>query len=653
MFKVYFDGIEQNEKDIININDVAEFTIIREDGFSSDEQILRDKTEMDLQFCGGAYSYICNKIATDRCNEIEFRIEDDETLLYYNGIIPVLLCELDLTRRTGKTKIKDNSFSAFIRDFIDVDVRLFNTKSKECVSIESTFDIYVLKSTFNNDVDTKTVNGFDALKVIQYLVAYFTDNTIDVVSTFLTTNKYLITTGYNMHSFGVSADEIYPEISIQKLFDELRKKLRLYMGIEYDVANRPYLRIEQESYFFSNTVPLFNIDEIPHGTIQTYDINRNFNAINVGSTTVDVQDGGSTPYPQESYTAWNDETYVGCGTCTGLKDSSLELVSDYIIDSNLIYEALNWGASDYANDESIFLINYTTSAGSNISVRTLQSGEYFYNDTLINENIISNWIDEAGDCIALQRQSKYGFKLLYPNYPPQINTAVTQCCGADNINYNTILYDNLNSIYSGSRTQTQCTPISYADLFKGFECQENGEYNFIARAIGLRQGNNPNYELIDVEYTLTMNVYTDNTLATLIDSYVATDTQDGYTVVNLNIETELIPLSVGNCVMTEFFISRCPVVNPTNIVFDSEYASFESNRDSFGCENIPFTDQDTKPFVLNFEYPLCFSDYQTAKENKRGYIDITGKRYWIKELIYRHNRNSSLKLMGNYSLCGC
>ena len=70
MFRVYFDGIEQNENDIININDVAEFTIIREDGFSSSEQILRDKTEMELQFCGGAYSYICNKIATDRCNEI-------------------------------------------------------------------------------------------------------------------------------------------------------------------------------------------------------------------------------------------------------------------------------------------------------------------------------------------------------------------------------------------------------------------------------------------------------------------------------------------------------------------------------------------------------------------------------------------------------
>jgi hypothetical protein len=43
MFKVYFDDIEQREEDIININDLAEFTIIREGGFNSTEQILREK----------------------------------------------------------------------------------------------------------------------------------------------------------------------------------------------------------------------------------------------------------------------------------------------------------------------------------------------------------------------------------------------------------------------------------------------------------------------------------------------------------------------------------------------------------------------------------------------------------------------------------
>ena len=40
------------------------------------------------------------------------------------------LVRLDLGRRIGKTKIKDTSFSAFIRDYMDVDLKhlIQNTK---------------------------------------------------------------------------------------------------------------------------------------------------------------------------------------------------------------------------------------------------------------------------------------------------------------------------------------------------------------------------------------------------------------------------------------------------------------------------------------------------------------------------------------------
>jgi hypothetical protein len=274
MFRVYFDGIEQNEKDIININDVAQFSIIREDGFSSDEQILRDKTEMDLQFCGGAYSYICNKIATDRCNEIEFRIEDDETGLFYNGVIPVTLCELDLSKNIGKTKIKDNSFSAFIRDYLDVDVFLGATKTIGCNELPLSRKDFIFNKVHNTNLqaDEITIFAFDVLDVFNQMIGYFTNNEMYVVSNYLTSNKYAITTGFNMHNFAFSERDLYPELTMQDLFAELRKKLNIFIGIEYDVANRPYLRIEQLPYFFSNTIPLFNINEIPQGAIQTYDI---------------------------------------------------------------------------------------------------------------------------------------------------------------------------------------------------------------------------------------------------------------------------------------------------------------------------------------------------------------------------------------------
>lgn len=661
MFKVYFDGIEQNEKDIININDVAEFTIIREDGFSSDEQILRDKTEMDLQFCGGAYSYICNKIATDRCNEIEFRIEDTESELFYNGIIPVTLCELDLSKNIGKTKIKDNSFSAFIRDYLNVDVSLFNSKTVNCENLETTLQSFRMKKTYNNDTDVIIINAYDVLDVFKFLINYFTDNTIDVVSTFLSNNRYAITTGFNMHNYAGSSDEIYPTLNIATLFEELRKKLNLYTSIEYDVANRPYLRIEEQSYFFSNTVPLFNIDEIPHGTIQTYDIDRDFNQINIGSTTFQVQSGSPVTFPQKRFIAWNDETYTSCGTCTGLKDSSLELVSDYIIDSNVIYEALNWGSTDYENDSSIFLFNYTTSSGFNLSFRTLVSGEYHYNNTLINENVLSNWIDYYGACISIARYPANGFMADYINYPLTVSGGFGSNGVSDVITYANTVYDleTVLSSYAGNASLPSniLGPAAVAPITATyFEAPVSANYILQFELVRFLQTSKPTFPTqLDVQ--LQLITYTDNTFATIINTYELTDSTPNAvtTPTSIILNTSSIALSAGNCAITKVifkdYSGNIRFVGG-NFDFNADNAIFRMISDGT-CLSIGENNQDSKPFVLNFEYPLCFSDYQTAKENKRGYIDITGKRYWIKELIYRHNRNSSLKLMGNYSLCGC
>ena len=78
--------------------------------------------------------------------------------------------------------------------------------------------------THDNNTDYISVVSFDVLDVFKKLVLYHTDNTIDVVSTYLTTNKYAITTGFNLHNHSSVTDDVYPKISIEDLFKELRKK---------------------------------------------------------------------------------------------------------------------------------------------------------------------------------------------------------------------------------------------------------------------------------------------------------------------------------------------------------------------------------------------------------------------------------------------
>jgi len=60
-----------------------------------------------------------------------------------------------------------------------------------------------------------------------------------------------------------------------------------------------------------------------------------------------------------------------------------------------------------------------------------------------------------------------------------------------------------------------------------------------------------------------------------------------------------------------------------------------------------------KPFEAEFEYPLCFNDYKALRANKRGIIRINGKDTWIKEVKYKPNDLSTIKVKYKESMCSC
>ena len=68
------------------------------------------------------------------------------------------------------------------------------------------------------------------------------------------------------------------------------------------------------------------------------------------------------------------------------------------------------------------------------------------------------------------------------------------------------------------------------------------------------------------------------------------------------------------------------------------------------CETLDYNNQNSKPYQVYFDYPLCYSDYLKSINNKGGYISIKNNKYWIKELIYRHKKMSGFILIGNDSL---
>ena len=659
MYNVYFDNILQDAKDIININDSFETSIVREDGFSGTEQIIREKSETLLQFTGQAYKYVNDIMKENPCAEIQFKIEDSECGYIYNGIIPVTSVELSPSKYIGKTTIKDNSFSAYIREYFGVKVDLFNRKTIGCLPLDAINKQFELYKTHNNTTDIVAITAYDALDIFKFLVGYFTDNTINVVSDYLTNNRYAITTGYNMHNYAASSGEVYPVLSIQELFSELRKKLNLYMGIEYDEFNNPYLRIEQQSYFFLDSLELFSIDELPKDIKQDYDIKRDFNEILIGSeTTKEVGDSTDIHYPQDRYTSWNKESYSGCGTCTGEKDSVLELVSNYVIDSNIIYEVLNWGLNDYEYDSDIFMFNYEVSSGVNIAIRTLLDGTYFYNESITNENVLSNWIDYYGKCISISRYPKNGFIADYVGYIYSTPAIPNVDGGTDGVTFSNIVYDLNGTIFTYTGNALYPANVDrvggvYSTVFKYFKAPVSGSYNLRAQLVRLLQTSRLTFPTsLDVQ--LQIVTYTDNTFATIINTYsIIGNTANAVTIpTSLTLETGEISLNAGECAVLVFsFFDTSGTIISLSVSFDftADNIIFELLSDGT-CETLDYNNQNSKPYQVYFDYPLCYSDYLKSINNKGGYISIKNNKYWIKELIYRHKKMSGFILIGNDSL---
>ena len=649
MYNVYFDNILQDAKDIININDSFETSIVREDGFSGTEQIIREKSETLLQFTGQAYKYVNSIMKENPCAEIQFKIEDSECGYIYNGIIPVTSVELSPSKYIGKTTIKDNSFSAYIREYLGVDVYLGATSTIGCETLALTRKEFVLNKVHNTDLsaDEIVIYGFDVLDVFKYMVWYFTNNSINVESDYLTTNKYAITTGFNMHNFAFSDMDLYPKITMQELFTELRKKFNLYMGIEYDAFNNPYLRIEQESYFFLDGYELFAIDYIPKDTKQEYDIKRNFNIISIGSKTYKTEDPANEFYNENRQDGWIDSKYTSCGTCTGLKDSKLDLVSEYIISSNIIYEAINAGTNDYANDDKTFLFNYEVSGVTNTVKRDLIDAEYVYNINLINSSVLQNHIDYYSNCIAVSRYPLNGFLI-------QKSTTEIDGIFPTPIDFNITVYDDntVTDFYSGTPNWTLPPNIIFAidsinnQPFQFFKSPITADYNLKASVSKLYRTNDFNSGSTDIQ--LQIITYTDDTFSTYIDVFQTTITSaDGLSdPVSLSLETGEITINTGECALVVVSIKQSN--SPYSGTFQAYLATFEMLSDGT-CISINENNQNSKPYQVYFDYPLCYSDYLKAINNKGGYITIKNNKYWIKELIYRHKKLSGFILIGNDS----
>lgn len=675
-YRVYLDGNE-----FFDIpKGVTDFvtSIIRMDGFDNTEQILIDSAETMFEFWGDGFNYICQKRKENICEEILYTIElecDEVSHVLFEGLIKQSKIEVQLKKCIARcTNLKDNSFGGLLRDFINVEVELFSTKTKNCFPLSLPV-ILINTPTTPNTYSITDVTTFDCLDVLKYIIAYFTDNRVTVKSDYLTTTKIAITTGFNLHNTTGNLNKVYPSISFEKVFTELRKKETLYMAVEYEPDGTPYLRIEDENYFYADEL-LFEIPEIPLDAVERIDEKRLFNVIEVGSNTVEAQEGTTLIKPQNRLTAWNKESYIGCGGCSGEKDSKLDLVSDFIIDPNLIHEAMNAAeGADYENDDKIYLLNYYNAGIGTIAWRLVGNNLSNYNERFNNENVLQRWVGISNSCISVSRFTKYGFRATNPaNEVITIESGSGDIIAPTNCDFiriqgthtgpmisqllcNDELFDNENSIENINPVFDTSTFNTFG-LTK-FECVENGNYVFHAKSkLKCIQNAPEDYVFpLAIEYAVRFVVYSDDTFTTEIDASDVTDivnSTPSTQIDNFDITSPTFALVVGNVVVVEIEVKSINIIGTGFYYLTAIYDSlFELISDNASCEDITDDTGLFKPFVTTFKYAPCIEQYMSVKNNKSGYILFAGIKTWVKEFPFSNGKVSTISLIHKESYCGC
>ena len=393
MFRVYLDNIE-----IKGVTGFDDFT----ESIERDEDVrgLFISYPLELTFTYDGYDYIINKLNLNGfCQTIEVLIQEKCGADYedsINGLLFLSDIKRNKTECSLKVRITDNSWGAKIKNNKNIKSKLDVPLSKNGVTITPCPWTEVLMFDPASGSSTTSKYGYDVIDAFEYLVLFMTDGAMDFISDYLSS---LTINGYAaiMHLFLFTGQELregtrvgVPDISFQQLFDNINKKFNIGFTIE-DNGGRPRIRIENIDYFYKADIN-FVADKIPL-LESVFDPELLYASIAIGSTTADYNPTIHS-LPPIRFLGFKEEQYTVQGTCN--IDKELDLVNDFIIDSNIIEELVFSNTSNKGYDEDVFIIQAHFQSG---GYRATQ-GFYIsnsadlpalYNEIMTNKHVAPRW----------------------------------------------------------------------------------------------------------------------------------------------------------------------------------------------------------------------------------------------------------------------
>jgi hypothetical protein len=360
----------------------------------------------DLIFVGGVYQYIFdNLVETGGCSLINVDVQylcAGTWKKLVKGYLIVSECNFDLDKCQVRTKLYDDSFSTKINNnksipfYSNSDI----TKNLQTIVPPQIYDVIFFNPS-NGDFDVDNPVGcikiYDALR---FLVSCMSDNFVDFESDFfrnqINNDGYgktlMMTNGLAIRTPGQAPTQM----TFDKLYEALNKKIRLGMVIERQSNGRPLLRIENYDYF-QQLGASCNLYDQPNIKM-AFDKSQLYAAVNFGSepflypAECDGGNGGCT-FPQIAFRGFRDETFGILGECnTG---NVMDLKSgEVVFDTNIIDDCFRFNNDQY--DLGMVLVD-TNFFGPTEPIYAddqdpLGYGAHVYNADYINEQVSQNWL---------------------------------------------------------------------------------------------------------------------------------------------------------------------------------------------------------------------------------------------------------------------
>ena len=610
--------------------------------------------DLALTFTGEAYSYLYSKLNDEGfCSIVELNI------VYYgdcehqiNALI--FVSDIEFNERTceAKCKIEDNSYYAKIRNNMKLNTSLYAGKSKNGIDITvPTPYLTDLTGLANNRV-SENIPSIKVYDAFRYLVDFMSDETLLFNSTAFgpggAWEGLVLTNGYRINN--VNATDQY-QVSFDKLFDEINKRIPIIVFVENPLSATPIIRIEELSYSYGSAQIQQHTDiyEIVTRTENTL----LYSKIKVGTSVTD--DTLSNEFPENTpFFGWLREEYTLQINCN--IDRALDLNCDYATAFNVIWRSIYF--QDY--QVNIFLLDTLVDSpgaytGAIIAEDIFNIGVYYMNARLNNASVLTRYIGGMpGDAANF-------FGATGDSYFKVNNTTDITAVPVSSTTYNTITWNNEvldpQNRFSNPKFTASFTGIYDFKLLIAWNLPEDPNW-FVSSPNTDSYGKfDWHFEVRDGAGNLKSRTFLYSTGK--ICGIHWDDGPNFYPPIGFNVQTNGVSpvINFSAVLLSNWYVQIVCINTVTNPITSAYWGSLNeywsikqvtnsywlSNENTIGGGTFITADVNDYPIYLyKYDYPLSLSEWDTLVSNTVNRIgfNMSGqllRNGWMKDLSYNYN----------------